>query len=317
MGIEEEIASAVRTLRSGGVVGMPTETVYGLAGIASDERAVSKIFELKARPLFDPLIVHLSKWSEIDSVVRERPTIAEILGQEFWPGPLTMVLPKRSCIPDIVTSGLDSVAVRIPNHPVAQKLIAEVGAPLAAPSANKFGKTSPTTAEHVRSEFPNENLLVLDGGECAGGIESTVIGFERENDQDTILIYRPGLVTEEDLRRVLSAHKLSPIISYANAKASPGQLEQHYMPRLPFALLESLSEREFAATQFGCSKSSGIEIHLDENPLLAARMLYGELRKASAGTEGFLYLCWNPEWKGGAWTAIRNRVERAATYKKR
>ncbi len=172
-----ELKPAADLLRSGGLVAFPTETVYGLGADATNPTAVARIFEAKQRPEFDPLIVHVADLTRASYVVAELPRSAEVLANELWPGPLTMVLPKRSRIPDLVTSGLPGVGLRIPSHPVALELLRLVGLPIAAPSANPFGRISPTTAEHVLQGLDGRIDMVVDGGPCLVGVESTVISF--------------------------------------------------------------------------------------------------------------------------------------------
>jgi L-threonylcarbamoyladenylate synthase len=166
-----ELLKARDRLVAGDVVAIPTETVYGLAASIDSEKGLRRIFSLKERPFFDPLIVHVASLKEASSLVRDWPPIADFIGRYFWPGPLTLVLPKAERVNSLITSGLDTVAVRYPSHPLTLDLIRLVGTPLAAPSANKFGKTSPSRALHVKSEFPGTDLLILDGGECEIGVE--------------------------------------------------------------------------------------------------------------------------------------------------
>ena len=169
--------AAAEILKNGGVVAIPTETVYGLAGNAYDPKALAKIFEAKKRPHFDPLIVHISAIEELSNVALEVPEVAKKLAKAYWPGPMTLVLPKKDCIPDLATSGLPTVAVRFPNHPIAQKIIRLAGVPLAAPSANLFQHVSPTTAQHVAEQLGNVIDGIVDGGSCGVGVESTIISF--------------------------------------------------------------------------------------------------------------------------------------------
>ena len=187
------ISDAVTVLSKGGVVGLPTETVYGLAASLKSEEGIREVFRIKERPFFDPLIVHCASLEQVQSVVSIWTPAHQLLAQRFWPGPLTMIVPKKSVVSDLVTSGLPSVGVRIPSHPVALSVIQQLGCPVAAPSANKFGKTSPTTARHVRDEF-GPSVVVLEGGPCDVGIESTVIEIVEDNTGLRILILRPGMI---------------------------------------------------------------------------------------------------------------------------
>jgi len=175
--ISSDISKAIELLNKEDVVAIPTETVYGLAGNIYSEKAIRKIFEVKQRPLFNPLIVHISSIDQLEKVAREFPVKAQKLAEAFWPGSLTLILPKRSNIPEIVTGGKDTVGVRIPNHPVTLSLLKQISFPLAAPSANPFNRISPTSSDHVKAYFENTLPMVLEGGECKNGIESTIIGF--------------------------------------------------------------------------------------------------------------------------------------------
>ncbi|NDF16271.1 threonylcarbamoyl-AMP synthase, partial [bacterium] len=195
MSLDQELERAKARLEGGGVVALPTETVYGLAASIRSEEGIKKIFAIKERPFFDPLIVHISDLEQKKQVISEWPPLADFLAKRFWPGPLTLVLPKHPSLNPLITSGLDTVGVRMPAHPIARQLIEKCGFPLAAPSANKFGKTSPTKAEHVRKGFEKEDLLILDGGQSEVGLESTVVALAREGDKDVVTILRPGAVT--------------------------------------------------------------------------------------------------------------------------
>jgi L-threonylcarbamoyladenylate synthase len=224
------IELAEKLLREGNLVAIPTETVYGLAANALDIKAVAKIFEAKNRPTFDPLIIHTDSIEKIKSWVTDFPEKAQQLAQHFWPGSLTLLLPKAAIIPDLVTSGLDRVAVRIPNHPLTLSLLEKLDFPLAAPSANPFGYISPTKAEHVTAQLGDKVSLVLDGGSCEVGIESTIVGFEQEK----AIIYRLGGISVEAIEQIIGAVEIRPHSS-SNPNA-PGMLESHYAPRKPFCL---------------------------------------------------------------------------------
>ncbi len=229
------IAQAATILRDGGLVAFPTETVYGLGANALDEEAVRGIFTAKGRPANDPLIVHVVSESALAEVVARVTPAAMTLVEHFWPGPLTLVLPRASCIPDIVTSGGETVAVRMPAHPVALALLQAAGTPIAAPSANRFGHVSPTSAEHVLADLDGAIDLILDGGPTSVGVESTVLTLM--TDPPTIL--RPGGVGREDLIAVLGeVHMLErPVLPTERAQA-PGTLFQHYAPRAKLTLYQ-------------------------------------------------------------------------------
>jgi L-threonylcarbamoyladenylate synthase len=223
--LSTNISQAAEILRQGELVAIPTETVYGLAGNIYDEAAVRKIFALKGRPLFNPLIVHIKSIQELPKLAREIPEQAQRLAEAFWPGPLTMVLKKQHGVPDLVTAGKDSVAIRIPRHPVALALLEQLDFPLAAPSANPFGCISPTSAAHVESYFSHSLKMVLDGGECAKGIESTIIGFESGQP----VLYRLGSIAVEEIEALIG--KIAVKNKKEEAPDAPGMLSKHYAPR--------------------------------------------------------------------------------------
>lgn len=229
-------------LRDGQVVGIPTETVYGLAGNAYSDDAVKRIFEAKGRPQDNPLIVHISEFSEIYDLVREVPEKAKLLADRFWPGPLTIILPKSHKVPLSVTGGLDTVAVRCPSHPVANMLIKVAGLPLAAPSANLSGKPSPTRAEHVYADLKGRIPMVIDGGPCEEGVESTVVTLATPIPR----LLRPGNVTVSQLRDVLGEVQvddavLNPLRS-GERVSSPGMKYKHYSPNAEIILLKGTYE---------------------------------------------------------------------------
>lgn len=236
----EGLKKAAEALRAGRLVGMPTETVYGLAGNALNAEAVAAIFAAKQRPSFDPLIVHASGAEEAWELVLRVPPLAKRLADAFWPGPLTLVLPRKPGLPDLLAAGLNTIALRVPSHPVARALIREAGCPLAAPSANRFGRISPTSAEHVIQELSDSPLVagVVDDGPCEKGVESTVVGF---GDGDRVEIYRLGATPMEVIRDVVEEVTVvtSPVESSEHAERAPGMLKSHYAPRTPMILLEA------------------------------------------------------------------------------
>jgi L-threonylcarbamoyladenylate synthase len=251
----DSIAAAAEHLRRGELVAMPTETVYGLAGAALDPRAVERIFALKGRPPDNPLIVHVRSIEEARSLTSGWDSRAEALGQRFWPGPLTLVLPAVASIPRTVTAGRSTVALRVPGHPAALALLDAFGAPLAAPSANRSGRISPTTAAHVAEEFAESDLLILDGGACSVGIESTVLELATppaEGSATAALrrLLRPGVISPEAIEALVGTVTR---VAASSQEASPGTRWTHYAPRAPARLLpraalrrlgrESLAER--------------------------------------------------------------------------
>lgn len=233
--LKESVLEGVRVLRAGGLVGFPTETVYGLGADATNDKAICKVFEAKKRPAFDPLIVHVASVEQARSLWQSMPPAAESLVRRFWPGPLTLVLPKAPHVSDLATAGLPTVAVRMPRHETALALIRGLGNPIAAPSANVFGHTSPTSALHVFEDLGQAVDLVLDGGPCRVGVESTVLKIEK----GVGILLRPGGVCAEDLRSVIEIGD-SALFSKKKALSpmeSPGQMESHYAPWTRFILL--------------------------------------------------------------------------------
>ena len=230
----EQIAQAAAILRAGGLVAFPTETVYGLGASAVDERAVRKIFAAKGRPADHPLIVHLGDPAEISAWCARIPDHAWRLAQRYWPGPLTIILPRGALAADVVTGGLNTVALRVPKHPAAQALLKEFGGAIAAPSANRFGRVSPTRAEHVHEELAGRVDLILDGGDCDVGLESTIVDLS--GDGPTIL--RPGAITRE---QVEAACGLLAEPSADSPRCS-GRLESHYAPRALVEIVDSAAE---------------------------------------------------------------------------
>ena len=223
--LSNNIAKAVEFLEQEDVVAIPTETVYGLAGNIFSEKAVKKIFELKQRPFFNPLIVHLSGADQLHKVVEYVPEEAKLLAERFWPGPLTLILKKRPEVPDLVTSGKDTVAVRVPKHPVALELLGKLDFPLAAPSANPFGSISPTESSHVANYFNGKLSMVLEGGTCKRGIESTIVGFENGK----AVLYRLGSITVEEITALIGEIQVKN--KKEAAPNAPGMLSRHYAPQ--------------------------------------------------------------------------------------
>ncbi len=223
--IGTSIEIAKQLLEKGELVAIPTETVYGLAGNALNEMAVLEIFKVKNRPQFDPLIVHVASLMKAKELVIDFPEKAEKLAAQYWPGPLTLLLKKKHHIPDLVTSGLDTVGVRCPNHELTRSLLSELPFPLAAPSANPFGYISPTRPEHVNEQLGDKIKYILDGGECTVGIESTIVGFE--NDQP--VVYRLGGLIIEQIESAIG--KVSVALNTSSNPQAPGQLKSHYAPK--------------------------------------------------------------------------------------
>ncbi len=240
------IERAVKILRSGDVVVFPTETVYGLGADAFNPLAVAKIFEVKKRPHFDPLIVHIGEKDWIFRIAEHVPSSIAALIDRFWPGPLTVIVRKRSIVPDIVTAGLPTVGIRMPSHPVALSLIRTFGQPIAAPSANPFSYMSPTKAEHVARMFPEGLPLILDGGGAEFGIESTIVSVGN----DALRVHRHGAVSTEEISRVSSAPLTADSTDEKSSCEAPGELPYHYAPHKPLVLVHTQQEVLEARSSF-------------------------------------------------------------------
>lgn len=234
--ISSDISQAVTILNNDDVLAIPTETVYGLAGNIFSEKAIRKIFEVKQRPLFNPLIVHLHSIEQLDGIISEFPAKAKLLAEAFWPGSLTLVLKKKPNVPDLITAGKETVAVRIPNHPVTLKLLKELSFPLAAPSANPFNRISPTSALHVENYFKNSLQMVLEGGECKSGLESTIIGFENHEP----VLYRLGALSVEEIEKIVG--KINVNNKKEKAPNAPGMLAKHYSPQTKLFLTSDIQK---------------------------------------------------------------------------
>ncbi len=308
------VKEAIRRLKNNQVVGIPTETVYGLAGRISSPDALRLIFTTKERPLFDPLIVHVADIEQAKTMVKSWPKAVGLLAEKFWPGPLTFVLPKSHKIDSLITSGLPTVGIRAPAHPIALEILRELGEPIAAPSANKFGQTSPTRAEHVLSEF-NEHVAVVDGGPCEVGIESTVVRW-KEGAPPTLEILRPGGVSRDQLFEAIKELGEPVNIEVVKSKASPGNLDHHYQPALPMVLVRGKPSKEMhleAARAIGVATEKLWEMKLPDDARLAARELYQQLHTLSNRREGGIVF-WTPDpWESPEWEALRDRITRAST----
>lgn len=321
------VETAAQIIRDGGLVGMPTETVYGLAANALDGKAAAGIFAAKGRPMDNPLIVHISEFDQIHQLVRELPDSAVRLAEEFWPGPLTMVLPKSARIPDEVSAGLDTVGIRFPSHPVARALITAAGLPIAAPSANTSGRPSPTTAAHVMHDLAGKIEAVLDGGPCGVGVESTVLTLATNPPR----LLRPGGVTLEQLRSVLGkvdmdSAVLNPLKEGVKA-ASPGMKYKHYSPKANVIILEGSFEayRNYVNTHCEegtvalCYNGEGKELKVpcvcyggEQNGSQQAHELFEALRRLDEMNAKTVYArCPEPT---GVGLAVYNRLIRAAGF---
>lgn len=314
-----DIRLAAQALREGRLVAFPTETVYGLGADALNEYAVAGVFAAKERPEFDPLIVHLADTIFLKQVVSDIPPVAQALCRQFWPGPLTLVLPKQEKIPDLVTSGAPTVAVRVPDHPMARQLLLEAGIPIAAPSANRFGQLSPTTARHVAEQLDGRIDWILEGGPCRVGVESTVV---RPVD-DTVEVLRFGGITIEALEACLGrpVRIAPPVIDEQTPAVSPGTLASHYAPTVPLALLspaDSIRPPEgpigwlaFRVKPDLSRPGDFVEILSPEGDLqTAAANFFAALRRLDAA--GVFLIIAEPVPEEGLGRALNDRLRRAA-----
>ena len=301
---DEDLRRAAELLRAGRLVAFPTETVYGLGANALDAEAVGRIFAAKGRPATSPLIVHVDSVEMASSLVTEWPASANALAAQFWPGPLTLVLPKTALVPDRVTAGLGTVGLRIPAHPVALALIREAGIPVAAPSANRFTELSPTTATHVREALGDRVDLVLDGGPCTVGIESTVLSLAGGVPR----LLRPGMITQAQLESIIGPVEL-PAASHG-AHAAPGMHPQHYQPKTPLFHGPPPKEGRGAYLWWNESRPSTRSVRMPSDPSAYAAALYETLHRLDA--EGWDYIAVEPVPLSIEWAGIRDRLTRAA-----
>lgn len=324
---EEELVEAATLLRNGELVAIPTETVYGLAADARNGKAVASIFAAKGRPADNPLIVHIAHRSELDSLVAEIPAVAEALAKAYWPGPLTMIFRKAAGVPDEVTAGLDTVAVRMPSHPVARRLIELSGCPLAAPSANRSGSPSPTDAYRVAEDMDGRIAAIVDGGACSVGVESTVVSVCGNR----VRLLRPGAVTVEMLEAVAGTVEideavLKPLREGATA-ASPGMKYKHYAPAAHVVLVRGSAEAYRAYVNSKAADGvmalcfDGEEVGLTvpyltygrrEDAATQAQQVFEALRRLDEKKATLAYTaCPSPE---GIGLAVYNRLLRAAGF---
>jgi L-threonylcarbamoyladenylate synthase len=309
-----DIDEAKKFLEAGAIIGIPTETVYGLAANALNEDAVLKIFSAKDRPHFDPLIVHVKDTQEVEKYVEEILPAARLLIKAFMPGPLTLLLRKNPIIPDLVTSGLDSVAIRVPSHPMTLNLLSQLDFPLAAPSANPFGYISPTSAQHVYDQLQGKIPYILDGGPAEVGIESTIIGFEN----DEAVLYRLGGLALEEIEKVIGKVKVN--LNESSNPKSPGMLKSHYAPEKSLRIREFENERierpdktgVIAFNEFveGIAKDNQILLSEKGDLEEAAKNLFAAMRKLDASDVDEIIAVKFPE--EGLGRAINDRLKRAA-----
>ena len=328
------LAEAGEVIRSGGLVAFPTETVYGLGGNALDPQASKRIYAAKGRPSDNPLIVHIADISELEPLAAEIPESARLLAEKWWPGPMTLIFKKKAAVPDETTGGLDTVAVRMPSHPVAAALIRAAGVPVAAPSANRSGRPSPTCAAHVIEDLDGRVDMIIDGGDCGIGLESTIIDV---TGSEPVLL-RPGRVTIEEIRAVAGCGKIDPAVlappSAGLRPRAPGMKYRHYAPRAPLTLIEG--EREAVAAEISrrcalaeaAGRKAGVICSSQlaamtgcpltavlgdaEDPEELARGLFAALRSMDSEGADEIYAETFPETGFGL--ALRNRLLKAAGY---
>jgi L-threonylcarbamoyladenylate synthase len=307
-----EIQSAARLLRAGRLVAFPTETVYGLGANALDPEAVARIYSVKGRPPTSPLIVHVASVEMAQSLVTRWPAIADQLAHRFWPGPLTLVLEKQPTIPSIVTAGLSTVGLRVPAHPIALELIRAAGVPLAAPSANRFTQLSPTTADHVRRSLGSEVDLILDGGPCQVGIESTVISLA--GPQPVLL--RPGGITRAEIEGIVGPIAITTEV--VGAHPAPGMHPRHYSPRTRLLLVQNGEVPDqgrgiYLQRNHPPARPGVAIVQMPSTPIEYAATLYDKLHAADAA--GYDWIAVDAPPKTPDWEAVRDRLQRAASKK--
>jgi len=296
-----DIQKAAQILRSGGLVVFPTETVYGLGANARDPEAIGKIYALKGRPATSPLIVHVASIEQARQLAAEWLPEADRLARQYWPGPLTLVVPKKPIIPESVTAGLPTVGLRMPRHPVALALLREAGVPIAAPSANRFTQLSPTTAQHVREAFGDETPFLLDGGPCEVGLESTVIAVTK----DGLEVLRPGMAFVDE---AAAAEESSE-----EAHRAPGQHKKHYSPRTRVLLVSRgflPREGRGAYLWLAYNASAAHKLRMPERPEDYAAQLYGTLHEIDRESYDWIAVELPPDTP--EWAAIRDRLTRPA-----
>lgn len=311
--IGKHIDTAAQTLENGGLVAIPTETVYGLAANALNETAVLKIFEAKQRPFFDPLIIHVAGIADVESYALLEDDRLKKLAQAFWPGPLTLLLPKKSIVPDLVTSGLPQVAIRVPKHELTLELLRKVNFPLAAPSANPFGYVSPTEPAHVNKQLGEKVDYILDGGACEVGLESTIVGIEEGN----VCVYRLGGLSIEDVEKVIGKVELR--LNLSSDPKAPGQLKNHYAPGKPLfigdlkELILKYQSKKIAAITFGNKVVENVNyifnLSASGNTKEAAMNLFSVLRKMDETDADVIIV--EPLPEEGLGRAINDRLKRA------
>ena len=315
--MQQQITKAVDTLNNGLLVSLPTETVYGLGADAENDTALKSIFSAKGRPADHPLIIHIADAAMMTRYATDIPAIAWQLAEAFWPGPLTLILPRSQHVSDLVSGGQNTVGLRVPAHPLALTLLQAFGRGIAAPSANRFGRISPTTADHVRNELGESVNMILDGGPCGVGLESTILDLTSDAPQ----VLRPGGITAEMLAQVLGK---MPIIGGRASTRTPGQLASHYSPQTPLRLVDKQALTELLSSQTISGKIGVLALHTEADTTenvswynmpvdaeLYAQMLYASLHDVDG--KGYSQLLIEIPPTTPEWTAVHDRLKRAAT----
>lgn len=300
------IDQARQLLLKGDVVAIPTETVYGLGGWIYSSEGLKKIFSTKERPFFDPLIVHIDTIEKAKKLTSEWTEIHQALAENCWPGPLTLIAKKNDKVDPLITSGLDSVGLRCPRHADTLKLLSQIDGGLAAPSANKFGKTSPTSAKHVFEEF-GDTVSVLDGGPSDVGIESTVLGIVNGR----VEIFRPGFYTAKAIKEILFENHIDVEVVYAESPVAPGQLKHHYMPKIPLVIVPENFVPENNLSKIEFAFKNPVIWKQPISPSLASRELYEKMRSFDSAGYDIIFAERSPHHFSEEWLGIWNRLEKA------
>jgi L-threonylcarbamoyladenylate synthase len=312
-----DLDQAVRRLEAGELVALPTETVYGLAGRIDREETLRRIFSVKSRPFFDPLIVHVFDVEQARSLSRSWPEVYDVLAETFWPGPLTLVTPKGDAVSSLITSGLETVAIRSPAHPLTLEVLKRVGCALAAPSANRFGRTSPTRAKDVIDEFAG-SIPVLDGGDCAIGVESTVVQAELHGGGELarLNVLRPGGIPRARLQAALKEKFPGACVERAHSQASPGSLKAHYQPTNPVVIADKIDASLLSKIEERLQRpiTRLLPLVLPDDPAQAARVLYQEFRRLSEESNAVIVIEREAKFLDQNWEAIWDRLSRAALF---
>ncbi len=301
-----DINQAKKLLLNGDVVALPTETVYGLGGWIYSEEGLKNIFRTKERPFFDPLIVHIDSIKKAKALTQEWTQIHEILAQRCWPGPLTLIAKKNDRINPLITSGLDSVGLRCPRHPKTLELLSQIEGGVAAPSANKFGKTSPTSSRHVEQEF-GDLVSILEGGPSEVGIESTVIGLS----EGKVEIFRPGFYTSKMLSSILKENGIKTDVIYSESPVAPGQLKHHYMPKIPLVIVPENFIWATRVLEINLPFKNPVIWKQSLSPEIAGRELYQKMRDFDEQGFDIIFAERSPHQFSEEWLGIWNRLDKA------